>query len=113
MFITFIIAFLLNLQIIVFGSKFKELLKQKISIMKYVNEILKSSEETIGKDNTKILKIILSLMFLFALIFNFYFFIKIIIAFLLGTWSAKKLYQIPKYANYINKISTYIVRLFK
>lgn len=80
---------------------------------KYVDEIFKSAAGVIGSRNLSILKGILVVMLLLFLISNVFLFFKLIAAFLIGSWSAKKIYEIPTVSNYTNKMIIYIIRTFR
>lgn len=109
--VTFPFAFLLNLYIIIFGKKDLTALKEKISIKKYITEIDESLKSLLGENNTKIFKGVLGLLSVIFVIFNAIAFIECLLAVLLGTFAAKKSYQIPCVSNILNKIATYINRL--
>ena len=109
--ISFIVAFLLNLYLTIFGKKDLNRLKEKISIKKYIKEIEEALHEIFGKNGTKLFKGIIVLLSITFIIFNAFTFLICLMAIILGTYTAKKAWQISIVSNFLNKIATYINRL--
>ncbi len=108
---TLFLTFILNLYIIIFGKKNLEILREKISIKKYLSEINDSLVSLMGNNYANILKIVLVILSFAFIIFNAFIFIQCLLAVILGTFIAKKSYQVPAFNNVLNKILTYINRL--
>ena len=100
--------FLFNLYKILFGSKDIEELKKKVSLKKYTKEINEAMVESVGKDNAKVLKLVLTAFIALSLLVNYILMIQLILAIILGSYGARKLYSIPAASNVLNKITIYI-----
>lgn len=101
----------MNLYIIIFGKRNLEALKNKVSIKKYLKEIDDSLTSLMGKKYANFTKLILIILSVVFVVFNAVIFIECLVGVILGTFGAKKSYQIPIFNNYLNKILTHINRL--
>jgi hypothetical protein len=99
------------LYVIIFGKKAIESLKTKISIGKYLTEINESLDGLVGSQYASGIKYLLLILSAFFVIFNVAFFLKGLIAVVLGSWVAKKSFQISAVSNVLNKIACYINRI--
>lgn len=107
----FLGALLVNLYIILWGKGDLEKLKSKVSLRAYMKELEIAMDEMIGDKGTTALKIVFILLCIVIVLMNATFFFLSLLAFILGTYVAKKSYQIPIVSNILNKIATYINRL--
>lgn len=109
--LAFLIAFLLNVYVLLFGKVGLEHVKSKISISKYLTEIKGSLESIFGKDALKYLVCITGLICAVVVIVNAVALLMMICGIVAGTFIAKKACQFPATSNVLNKIATYINRL--
>lgn len=97
--------------VILFGKKDLETLKNKISIKKYIAEIEQSLVEMTNDKAVTAIKVALIVVSVAFVILNALAFLQILAAVVVGTFGAKKSYEIPAVSNYMNKLATYINRL--
>lgn len=109
--ITLVVTFILNTYILIFGKSDLQALKNKISIKKYLREIEDSLVAVVGDGWVTVLKLTLVAFTLISLFLNVLLCLVFVGAVLLGTFGAKKSYEIPSVSNVMNKVATYINRL--
>lgn len=109
--IVFIVAFLLNVYLVIWGKKDLERLKMKIPLKEFIREMEESLNDAIGDKASTVAKIFAILLCVVLVFMNALMFFGGLLAFILGTWTAKRAYQIPAVSNVLNKIACYINRL--
>ncbi len=109
--VVFFVALLLNLYIVIWGKGDLNKLKAKVPLKTYLKELESSLDEMIGDKATTTAKIIAIILCVMIVIFNAILFLGMLVAFILGSFVAKKSYQIPAVSNVLNKIATYINRM--
>lgn len=109
--ILFFLTLVFNWYVILFGRKDLEELKSKISLRKYLKQINESLESAIGARNATFVKIGVIVLSLVIVIAKAFFFVAGLAGLVLGTFVAKKLYQVGAVSNILNKLATYINRV--
>lgn len=109
--LTFVIAFFLNLYVIIFGKKSVEQMRQKLSLKKYLSELNEGLDEIAGKGGAKFMRGAVVVLAISFVIFNALTFLLCLLAVFAATFAAKKSYQVSRVSNFLNKIATYISRI--
>lgn len=109
--VVFVLAMLFNFYTTIWGKQDLEKLKGKISFGKYLKEMNEGLQDAIGDVAATIVKICFCILVVIIVFVNFWLCLACLLALVLGTWAAKKAYQIPAVSNVLNKIATYINRL--
>lgn len=111
--ITLLVVLLLNFYIILFGTKDIDKLKSKICLSKYIDDINTNLKNLVGGKMTIAFYGVVFMVLVLLLLVNILSLLQICLAIIFGTYLAKKLYDIPKISNVMNKVAVYINRLKK
>lgn len=107
----FVLVVLFNWYTILFGKKDLEQLKNKISIQKYLKEMNEALSTGIGEKEASLVKLVAIVLCVVIVICNAYAFLAVLVALIVGTFAAKKSYQVGAVSNLLNKMATYINRV--
>lgn len=109
--VAFVLTFLYNLVVILFGKKDIEALKQNVPIGKYLKEIDALLVESIGDRATTVLKLAGCALLAVLLVVNILGFVGAGVGIVLGTIAAKRAYRVSAVSNLLNKVATYVNRM--